>query len=131
MRRRCRYIAHRPEDPVHGTYVRENGRWKRDDTGGTQIYLAIRAKLGSVPGNRTLGNRLMARTKIGQNYKAEIEKDLYDAVQPLLDTDIIDSFEALYVERNASNPSRIDYGYHWQAEGQDYYHDDSLAIGSN
>lgn len=126
MRRRCRYI-----NPLTGSYEREDGNWKRDETGGTQIYLAICTKFGTVPGNRTLGCRLPNREKIGPSIKSEATKDLEDAVSQLLEDGIIDSFDVVYLEQNADNPSRIDFGYHWTAEGEDYYHDDFLAIGTS
>ena len=39
-------------------------------------------------------------------------------------------FEVVYSEIDPANPNRINYGWHWQADGEDYYHDDNLAIGS-
>lgn len=122
-------------DPSTGSYVMTDGAWEMDDTGFSQIYLAIMTKYGSVPADTTLGDRLMTRATMSRNMAATAKKDLEDAVQYLIDDGIIDSFEVVYTTVNASNPTRLDYGWHHAAGGVDHYADSvewdsTLTIGT-
>ena len=118
-------------DPETGSYVMTDGAWEYDETGGSQIHQAIMTRKGSVPADSTLGCELWNEDTLDASVEAKAKGYLEDAVQPLIDEGIIDSFTVVYAEIDADNPSRLDYGYVWVAGGEEQEpYDGNLAIGS-
>jgi phage gp46-like protein len=124
-------IQTRRIDPKTGSYVMTDGRWEMDDTGFSQIYLALYTKFGSVPADPTMGCRFWGETKIQANTTTTAKKQMKDAVQHLIDQGVIDSFEVVYLDKNRANPSRIDIGWTWKKGGQTHTYDGSLATGTD
>jgi len=124
-RRRTKYI-----DPQTMSYVMRDGEWVMDETGWSQLYWAVMTKLGTVPADDALGCRLWNRTKMAGNMAATAKKDMEDAAQWVIDEGLVDTFEVVYCRVNGSNPNRLDYGWHWTADGNDHYWDRNLTIGT-
>jgi hypothetical protein len=108
-----------------------NGVWEYDDTGFSQLYLALMTRFGSVPADATLGNRMWLVETISKGTPAEMTGHMIAATQACIDDGVVDTFEVVYCQIHSSNPNRIDYGWHWTAEGQDHYFDGNLAFGSD
>jgi len=117
-------------DPQTGSYVMTDGAWEMDETGFSQLYQATMTKYETVPGDRTLGCKAWLREKVSANTPKVIGDDMEASAQPLVDDGTVDMFEMVYSDPDPDNPNRINYGWHWQVDGVDYYHDDNLAFGS-
>ena len=118
-------------DPETGSYMREDGAWVYDETGFSQLYLATMTEYGTVPSDRDLGDKAMLIEKLSGQSKHEFETGMTASAQHVIDDGIVDTFEVVYCEINPDNPSRIDFGWKWSAEGQDHYWDSSIAYGSD
>jgi len=118
-------------DPKTGSYVMENGAWVWDESGASQIYQRVKTKRGSVPSDPTFGNEFMNRKKMDHNILEVAKRDYAEAVEPIIDDGTIDSFELTVAEVNANDPGRVDYGFIWEAEGEEHSYDGRLAYGTD
>jgi len=117
-------------DPETGSFVFEEGAWAWDDTGFSDLWLALLTEFGSVPADGDLGSRLVIRRKMGPNILDEARKDIVDAVAYVVEQGIVTDFQVVYVERHPTQPGTLRYGFVWRRGGDTHSYDGTLTIGT-
>lgn len=107
-----------------------DGTWEYDETGFSQLYQALMIRKGSVPADADMGSDFWNIETIDSTTRAKAKRYMESAAQPLVDDGIISSFTVAFVDVNPDNPSRLDYGWYWEAGGESHEYIGNLAIGS-
>jgi len=108
-----------------------DGAWEYDETGFSQLYQAIMTKKGSVPADDDMGNDLWNVETLDSTTREKARRFMVSAAQPVIDAGIVDSFTVAFVEVNADNPSRLDYGWYWEAGSDSFEYEGNLATGTD